>query len=100
VTEPERSVRRRRRTGRNLRPVPLALLVWLWPSILAAFAVPGFLVLHLALQSDTGALALTARRIELLRGCAWCVLIGTIAVRAVLWPPPRLAALISRLGRC
>lgn len=79
------------------RPAALRFLAWLWPSLLAGFAVVGFLVIQLA-AVHSGELVLTERSLASLRTIGLCVTVITTGVRIALWPPPTLKSLVRRLG--
>ncbi len=74
----------------------LRLLYWLAPSILAAFAVPGFLVMRASLGASE--LLLTAQSLEALRLLGPLVFFMVTFTRAWLWPPRGLQAFVRRLS--
>ena len=77
------------------RPVPIAILLWLLPSILMSFAIPGFLIIQMGLARD-GSLVLTPARLEQLQNIGAYLLLGSCSARLALWPPHRLQAFLER----
>lgn len=73
----------------------LRLVRWLMPSILLAFAVPGFLVLQ-QLPEPSGDVILSAAAMEGLRGIGGKILFVSAVTRAILWPPRGLRAFVRR----
>lgn len=82
--------------SRNGPSVALRLARWLLPSIALGFAVPGFLVLQLTPSAGDGSYVITATAMDALRQAGWSALILSAIVRAVLWPPPALRAVVQR----
>lgn len=78
------------------RPAALRVLHWLFPSILVAFAVPGFLVMRAG--AGASQLVLTAQALEALRMLGPLSFFIVTVLRAWLWPPRGLQALVRRLS--
>ncbi|MCD9046910.1 hypothetical protein [Luteimonas sp. MHLX1A] len=76
------------RTAPKLRShTAYRLLVWAWPSLLLAFAVPGCLLL-VASANVGGDVVLSAKAVAALQQLGLCALAGSIAGR-ILFAPPR-----------
>lgn len=78
-----------------LRPLPLELLLWFLPQILAAFAVPGIMVLQTVVWRS-GEVVLTPRAIEMLQYAGLLTLFCLSGMRLPFCPPPRWKAYLAK----
>lgn len=83
-------------SSRGRAALALRFFHWLLPSIVLGFAVPGFLILQISPSLADGSYVLTANAMTALQDAGWSTLVLSAIVRAVMWPPPMLQAVVRR----